>query len=152
MDKCNWRPGLRWLLFIPAGIVASGLAQGIVHLLWMLVYCLGVWYPFWVGEHLVQITEPFAFLAVATWMIPAFDRTFTVSFSVLYCGFELFVMSSSNAWSQPAWQAATGVVSVVMAAVYFVGFSPFAKPPTSFCACPRLHNRVCRLLILRQAV
>jgi hypothetical protein len=117
----KWHSALGWLLCLPAGCVATALIQGLIHLLWLWDYSVyDFWCPFWIGQHIAQAAEPFAFLAAALWVLPKFHRTFTLLFAVAYCGFELFLVVRMAERLGSSWLPATALASGICTAIYYV--------------------------------
>jgi len=117
-DECKWHPVLRWLLFLPAGIVATALVQALLR--------FGQWLNgsgLWWGDCLAAAAEPYAFLALALWVLPRFHRAFTLLFAIPYCSFELFIVMDSFTHSQSPWRYASvaliSAVSGICTAIYY---------------------------------
>jgi hypothetical protein len=117
-NECQWDPVLRWLLFLPAGIVGTVLVQALLR--------FGQWLNgsgAWWGDFLAAAAEPWAFLALALWVLPRFHRTFTLIFAIPYCCFEAFVLVWSFMHSYTPWrdgsEAAVALASGIGTAIYF---------------------------------
>jgi hypothetical protein len=114
---CKWHPALRWLLFLPAGCLATTVAQALIRVYWWdFLGCR------WLGEAVARAAEPVAFLAAALWVLPRFHRTFTLLFAVAYCGSELFFVLDRVAHSDSPWLPATSLVSGIWAAMYYLRY------------------------------
>jgi len=81
IDRCTWHPIVRWLLFLPAGIVAMCLARTTT----LLAEYLNGEGRYW-GECLAAAVESWAFLAASLWFLPRGRRVFILLFSLLYVG------------------------------------------------------------------
>ena len=142
-----WHQALRWLLFLPAGCGATGLAQALIRLIWWWEYhAFDFWCPFWVGEHFVAAAEPLAFLAAALWVLPRFRRTFTLLLAAPYCGFQLLFIVNRIEHSVSPWrdgsEAAISLVSCICSAIYFVRHYGKTDHVAGRVACERVGRRL----------
>ena len=120
---CKWHPALRWIVFLPAGCVATMLVQAGLRLVGLL-HESDLWGGTWGYDSLAAAAEPLAFLAAALWVLPRFHRTFTLLLAVPYCAFELlFALDRISHSDSPWWDGslpAISFVSGICTAVYFV--------------------------------
>lgn len=118
-DDCTWHPVIRWLLFIPLAVVASGVAQALLR--WANADTPVL------AELLSRAAEPWIFFYVSLWILPKFHIVFMWAVSVLYvatyCSTIYFTLTSPNFSADP-WVdyavSGTAVVSCILATRYFL--------------------------------
>jgi hypothetical protein len=85
--ECTWHPVLRWIFFIPAGLVFTTLLQGILRLAHYIngngEFC---------GNCLAALAEPIAFLIPAIWILPKYHRPFILLFGIPYSFMEAYFL------------------------------------------------------------
>jgi len=73
---CDWPTWVRWLVFLPLGIVCSGLAHGIL---------TGFDNEaLFINELIALAAEPWAFLLPALWVIPRYRRALIVVSTLVF--------------------------------------------------------------------
>ena len=118
-DGCPWHPAVRWLAFLPLGIVATGIAQGLLRL-------ANSDTPF-IAEVLSRVIEPWAFFFVSLWVLPRFHRAFMAVVSGLYLLVYLstiYLATVDEGFSSQPWAdytiSAVAIVSCGASVYYFM--------------------------------
>jgi hypothetical protein len=121
----TWKTVVRWLIFIPAGLI------GII--LFRLGVLLAMWgnpEGQWWHSAFASSSEPWGFLLIISlWIIPRFHRNliiiFSTSYILLYSGELLYFLSciSSRRSTYEIWThtviSLSGIVSAAVAMIYF---------------------------------
>lgn len=80
-NNCTWPIWLRWIFFIPAGILSTSIIQGALRL-------FNSETPF-IAECLARFVEIWAFFIVSLWVLPKFNKIFLWLISILYIIFYI---------------------------------------------------------------
>lgn len=117
-NNCTWHPIAKWILFIPLGILATGIIQGLLR--WANSET-----PF-IAELLAHAAEPWAFFYTSLWILPRFHRIFIGISLLIYIAIYLttfyLTIVRDNFSAQPWADYSISVVAIVsssIAAYYF---------------------------------
>ena len=118
-NDCTWHPAIRWISFLPLGIVGTGIVQALIR--WANSET-----PF-LAELLSRVAEPWVFFFISLWILPRFNRVFLIASATLYIGVYLstvyFTTVNDDFSSQP-WAdysiSGVAIISCAAAIYYFI--------------------------------
>jgi hypothetical protein len=117
-DDCAWHPVVRWLTFLPLGLLATSIPQGIIRLANPEV-------PFFADIARAAV-EPWPFFLVALWVIPRFHRGFITlasGLNISICLAVVYRIATGEMFSAQPWadytMSAVSTISWTVAARYF---------------------------------
>lgn len=130
LNDCTWHPAIRWLSFLPLGVLGTAIVQALIR--WANAET-----PF-LAELLSRIAEPWVFFLISLWILPRFNRAFLLITSLIYIFIYLstaYFTAVDDTFSSQSWAdysiSATAISSCAAALYYFVNiFHPGPDDPS----------------------